>query len=578
MSAAPVHGWLEPRKLVPLLVALAAPALAWAGPAAKQRRGDAATEAGLRIYRDGTLPGGRPLRASAQSGTARTGADAACAGCHRRSGFGTSEGPIAIPSVTASALFGWSEAAPPRPAPVAARGMAPANRAVAEQAGLLAARRARIASAQGARRRPPYDDASLARAIRDGVDVTGRPLGGGMPRYALGDREMKALLAYLRTLSTSPAPGVTAEELHLATVIEPGVDPARRRAVLEVLQAFVHDKNAGTRSEEQRRAAGIEREYRAYRTWVLHVWDVSGPAETWERQLEALYRRQPVFALVGGLGSSSWSPVHRFSERNGIPCLFPQADLPATEAGFYTVYLSRGLPLEAEALAKHLRGRKSRAGITQVFRRDEAGAAAAAAFRRAMPPGTDLEDRVLEGTASRGFWDRLARERPGSILVLWVRAGDLAEAGTLVERGPEGESIYLSSTLLGASRPDLAYDARARLVHPLDLPRMREARLLRVKRWLRERGIAVVDEQAQMNAYFAVAVTADAVTHMSDLFSREYLVERIEHMVGNTVTPSIYPRVSLGPDQRFASKGSFIVKLAGRGTDALEPVSEWVTP
>jgi hypothetical protein len=114
------------------------------------------------------------------------------------------------------------------------------------------------------------------------------------------------------------------------------------------------------------------------------------------------------------------------------------------------------------------------------------------------------------------------------------------------------------------------------MVHPLDLPRARGPRLMRVERWLRERGIALSDEKVQLNAYFAIAVTADVVTHMADLFSREYLVERLEHMVGNTVTPSIYPHVSLGPGQRFASKGSFIVRAGPSGE--LEPESEWITP
>jgi len=81
-----------------------------------------------------------------------------------------------------------------------------------------------------------------------------------------------------------------------------------------------------------------------------------------------------------------------------------------------------------------------------------------------------------------------------------------------------------------------------------------------------------------MNAYLAVTVTADVVAHMADLFSREYLIERVEHVVGNTVTPSLYPRVSLGPGQRFASKGSFIVKLGGRGGGEPEPLSGWITP
>ena len=536
--------------------------------------------AGLRIYREGILPDGRPLRAVAQSGTIRSGADAACTACHRRSGYGTSEGPVTIPSITATALFGWSERPPERPlVPGAAGGLSPANATVAAQAALSAARLARIAAARGAQRRPPYDEASLARAIRAGVDVTGRPLAHGMPRYALGDEDLRVLLAYLRTLSTGPAPGVTAEEIHFATVIEPGVDPARRRAMLDVMEAFVRDKNAGTRKEDRRRSAGTEREYRAYRTWILHVWDLSGQPESWGRQLEERYRRQPVFALIGGLGPSGWGPVHRFSEQYGVPCLFPQVDLPAAAPGFYTLYLSRGLPLEAEALAAWLREHPPAGGVTQVFRQEEASAAAAAAFRTALPEGARPAERVVDGPPSREFWDRLAAERAGGAVVLWLPKSDLAEAGGLVGPASPVGAVYLSATLLGSARP-ATWDGGGpvRLLHPLDLPQARGSRLLRVKRWLHDRAIPLLDEKVQMNAYFAVAVTADAVGQTSDLFSREYLVERLEHMVGNTVTPSIYPRVSLGPDQRFASKGSYIVRPGGRGADDLEPVSGWVTP
>jgi hypothetical protein len=347
--------------------------------------------------------------------------------------------------------------------------------------------------------------------------------------------------------------------------------------MLEILRAFLRDKNAGTRSEAQRREAGTERMYRASRTWTLDVWELTGPSEGWEAQLQAHYERSPVFALVGGLGAASWAPIHAFSERVGLPCLFPQVDLPVlSETGFYTVYLSRGITLEADALAKWLGERAGAPGarVVQVSRRDERSAAAAAALRAA----TAVEDRVLDGPADRAFWEQLAREAEGASVVAWLEPGDLAEAEALLERGGV-EALYLSATLLGRARPALARsgDDRVRLVHPLDLPRAREPRLLRVKRWLRERGLAPADERVQLDAYFAVTVTADAISHMAELFSREYLVERIEHMVGNTVTPSLYPRVSLGPGQRFASKGSFIVK-AGRGGDELEPLSGWITP
>ena len=585
MTAGTESGRWTLRRIAPFVLAALAGPMAAAVPArsgAADRPDADPIEVGRRIYREGMLPSGQPLRGMAQAGVQRVGPEAACAGCHRRSGYGASEGPIRIPPVTGASLFEWQEVTPPASASAAPPGMTAANPAVAAQAARMAARNARIAAQMGARRRPPYDDVSLARAIREGIDSTGRPLGSGMPRYALRDDEMKALAAYLQTLSAHPSPGVTADEIHFATVIQPGVDPARRRAMLEVLKGFVQDKNAGTRSEVQRREAGTERMYRAYRKWVLHVWDLTGPGDGWGAQLQALYDEQPVFALISGLGTAAWRPVHEFSERIGVPCLFPQVDLPVTsDPGFYTVYLSRGISLEAEALAKYLHDRGKDGPVTQVFRREGASAAAAAALRGAMPDGggAGLHNRVLDEPPTRAYWERLARERAGSTLVLWLSGPDLAEAGALTEAGSPVEAVYLSATLMGGDRAlAAAGDGRVRMVHPLNLPRSRGARLLKAKRWLHEKGIALSDELVQMNAYFAVTIAADVVAHMADLFSREYLVERVEHVVGNTVTPSLYPRVSLGPGQRYASKGSYIVKVGGRADGELEPLSEWITP
>ena len=55
-------------------------------------------ETGRRIYEDGMLPGGEPLRAMRPEGFVLEGRHAACVTCHRRSGMGSVEGQSTAPS------------------------------------------------------------------------------------------------------------------------------------------------------------------------------------------------------------------------------------------------------------------------------------------------------------------------------------------------------------------------------------------------------------------------------------------------------------------------------------------------
>lgn len=506
---------------------------------------------GQRIYREGTGASGQPLNALGAAQTALSGKDVACAACHRRSGYGTSEGRFVVRPIIGPALRQERTAAMPN---------------------------ARSQARLGAAQRPAYTEALLVRAIRSGLDAAGKPLDAVMPRYMLSDDETAALAAYLFSLSAAPSPGVDGQEIHFATVIQPGVAPERRRAMLDVMQAFVKDKGANVRLDEQRREAGNMRMYRAYRKWVLHVWDLSGPSPTWGAQLEAYQRQQPVFALVGGLGAASWAPIHAFSERMEIPSVFPQADLPVLAGpNNYTFYFSRGAVLEAQVLAKFLREQGDAGAIVQVYRREDVGAAAAAAFRSALTPGTVLVDQVLDGPADEAFWRRV-HSTPAGALVLWLGAQDLA--GVQAQDGGAAPVLYVSSHLLSGRLPQALNGAGAnvRLLYPSDLPPQRDARLLRNKLWLHNKGIAVTDEVVQMNTQFTLAVVNDVAGHIMDSFSRDYFVERIEHAVGQTPTASVFQNVSLGPGQRFAAKGSSVVQLPDADNPHMRPLSGWIVP
>jgi cytochrome c553 len=504
---------------------------------------------GQRLYREGITGSGAPLKAQGAGQALLGGAAAACVACHRRSGYGGSEGQLTVRPITAAALF-------------------------EEQT--LAVRSPRIKAQLGSRQRPAYNAALLARAIRQGIDSAGKPLDPLMPRFALGDDDLAALTAYLATLSAQDSPGVDEEEIHFATVIQPGVTPERRRAMLDVMQAFFKDKGANVRLDEQRREAGNMRMYRAYRKWVLHVWELSGASDTWDAQLQDFYRQQAVFALVGGLGNVSWKPIHAFAERMEIPSVFAQVDLPELAGdNFYNFYFSRGLTLEAEVLAKFLREQTGApTSVLQIYRADESGLAVSAAFKAAATAAQEVKDLRLEGTADNAFWQRALAGNPDAV-VLWLGKADLE---ALPSTASAAIPVYGSYALLGGKVPSALTNAgsNVRLIYPSDLPPRHESRLLRTKMWLHSKNIALTDELTQINTQFAMTVVSDAIGHMMDSFSRDLMVERIEHIVAQTPSPSMYQSVSLGPGQRVAAKGSSVVLLGEKGQ--LKSLSDWIVP
>lgn len=519
----------------------------------------AAKLVGQHIYRDGVLASGQPLRATVQKGVALAGAAAACVNCHRRSGLGGSEGQSNIRPIAGRLLFSSS---PVGPAP-------------------------RGTSAGVAGVRPAYTSIGLARALREGIDPAGRVLDRLMPRYALGDDEVAALHAYLEQLSSTAAPGISDREIHFSTVIAPGVHPDRRRAMLDVLHAFFSDKNGGTRMEARRRETRSERMYLAYRTWVLHIWELTGAPESWRPQLEAYYRERPVFAVIGGLGSGSWKPVHEFCEEAELPCLFPDIDYPVDDgAGWYSLYFSRGIALEADVLARQLSETQSGSSrVVQVFRDDQQGRLPAQRLRDALRR-RGIDDALTDYPVSGGplhaeFWSGLLRDERPAVLVAWLGHADIRGLGATGDPPPGLLSIYLSATLCATDPfPPLpeAWVRRLRMVDLSDRPANRAGNLARMNAWLRARQIPLAHARTQANAFFAATITADAIQHIGEHHSQDYLVERVEQMAGSSPFSSIYPRLSLGPGQRFASRGGYILGFPQGAAGMAEPVSDWLIP
>jgi hypothetical protein len=503
----------------------------------------AADAPGRRLYREGVLPAGARLRGELPGGVVLEGASAACASCHRQSGYGGVEGQTFVLPVTAATLF--QERVPQRAELFA--------KLYQEDLSLTA-----LARLHNLGTRPAYTAETLAAALRDGRDPSGRALDPLMPRYRLDDRALADLTAYLRTLAATPAPGVDSREIHFATVMTsgvPGADPAARQAVVGVLEAYFRRKNTDVARVMRQAPLYKEDAAAGARRWVLHVWDLTGPPESWPGQLASRYKEQPVFALLSGLGAADWTPVHDFCEREQIPCLFPETDLPPATPGAYSLYFSAGLTLEAETLGRHLR--ETAAGgalrVLQVSRPgDPRSAVPAAALRRSLENAATvrLEDRTpadLPAALQEG-----QEGRPDAV-VLWLPAADLANlpdppAGKPVPR------LFLSRSLLGETPPPAAWSGHVVLLDRFAPPGADSPHAYRARAWLRARGLAPSHERLQLDTWFTLSLTEAALMHLVDNFSRDYFIEAVERETQRVPNPGVYPHLSLGPGQRFASK------------------------
>jgi hypothetical protein len=116
------------------------------------------------------------------------------------------------------------------------------------------------------------------------------------------------------------------------------------------------------------------------------------------------------------------------------------------------------------------------------------------------------------------------------------------------------------------------------MTYQFTLPGKKIPRIYRVRAWMRSRKIELTQEPIQLNTFFAVSITDHALVHLVENFSRDYLIESIEHETENSLNPGVFPHLSLGPGQRYASKGSYIVKLPANVGGDIQAVSDWIVP
>ncbi len=552
------------------VLAASLPLTAILGPAAETPiPSDPQEDIGRRIYREGRLADGSPLRAIRPEGFVLEGEQAACVTCHRESGMGSVEGSLElsllVPPVAGPLLFA--------PARFAGTFLNEGHHWVPNKAWARALTR-------GA-----YDDGSLARALREGLDPDGQPLIAPMPRYALDESSLSALAAYLRGLGAAPAPGVETDGLHLATVVTP--------------DAPIRAGRGGDRG-----AAGLGGRFPGLRQTL-------GPAS-----LGAVGPVRDLVRAVGGPLSGAAGLRHPVRGRwcrmaAGTPLLrgAPGPLYPAIPGGrprgrsglLFALLLPRGHPGGAAArrpLACRVPGARGQAATHRSDVQRRRRAAGRRGLDRAL--GTEAQPespRRFRPTAPAAGLDALGE---ATALALWLRPEEIALLVAAMPEGPGSGPLYLSSLLAPPESLALppAWKARVTFVSLFDdLGLQGEIARLRLAHWLDRQELETGgDLRPRADAYAAAYLLTRALGEIRGQearrpgvpLSREHLLEALEQEVNKYAdgTPLVdpdshvafYGRMSLGPRQRMAARGGALLRFMSPESHRLVAVTGRIVP
>jgi hypothetical protein len=486
------------------------------GLAAPPARGLTPEESrGKQIYARGTSASGVEIKAALGEDRSGGGTEVAasalpCGGCHGLDGHGGKEGGVRPSDITREAL----------------------GRAASGEGGREG----------GGRRRPPYDDHRLIRAITLGLDSAGNRLHVAMPRYRLTRQDAADLLAYLKRLGHEEEPGLGAGAIHLGVLL-PGAD--RPGSPSEALRAALTARGA-----EVNREGGIY----GRRLDLRFVPLPEAPADSAERgsKLREALALDPPFALLAVSLAGDEAGIAAAAAAAGVPLITaltprPREDFPLNRQVFY---LTPGLAEQVAAL------------VEAAARALPQGARSLAIIPSAAPELFGLAGTAAAAARERGFTVVPAE---GAAALLLLDGGEGArELLRRVEASGHHPLVLLPAALAEARGDDLFATVPAALrdrllvalpVPPPSAPAPAAA------------GLPAHHATLQKAAVATLAVLIEGAERTGRELTREKLIAALETLY--RFDAGLGAPVTFGPNRRIGARGAFIAVVAGpAGVDA----------
>lgn len=491
----------------------------WLGGPAMALELTAQEAAGKRLYREGISDSGAQV--SARVGAADIsvpGSVLPCANCHGQDGAGKPEGGVRPPPLS------WQRLA-------LGSGTRQAN----------------------GREYPAYSEASLARAIQQGLDPAGNRLDPAMPRFALALADQRNLTAYLKRLSDDRDPGVTGDTLRLGTLLPGSGELAQAARVVEgVLRGCIERINA---------EGGIHG-----RQLQLVVLDPGPDRASAQRALERLLGPEQVFALVMPMAPALAGTLAAQLDAAGVPAIAVLNQEPYSRQVFEPM---PGLREQLLSLADYAEASlQARAGATSIVYADATQA----------PLARQLQAQL--------------KERGWAQVQVQAFEGEAPEASAVFFLGAASAFRQLTGALLAAGRTPYLLAASGQVAGELvELPEQWSRRVFLAYPFVpgdwtaagrtaltavRERqGLDGRQALQQVGAWCAMVLLEEGLKRAGRDVSRGGLVTALEGL--HDVQTGLTPPLSFGPGRRQGMAGAHVVTLELPGP-LFYPVAPLVRP
>lgn len=484
---------------------------------------------GQQIYRRGISPSGKEIKVIiGDSSDPIPAAAFACANCHARDGAGKPEGGVTPSNLTWDALA--------RPYEV---------------------------TSQGGRKRLPYTERLLKRAITLGLDSSGNRLHTAMPRYQMSQEDASDLIAYLKKLGRDLDPGLSETSISIGTLaVTDGRFADMSEAVKSALRAYFADIN---------RQGGLFNR----RLDLKIIESGESPAERL-KALKQSVEGEEVFALTSVFMAGADEEIAALCKDQEIPLvgaftLDPRSDASANP---FVFYIHSGLDDEAWALGRFASEKyaaENPAAVILHTQEKPTRAAAARIKELCAKSNWSAVETIETGRDQFDIAEIVEKLMARRVAVIFFLAPNEIQKSFLDRTGSLRPTIFIPGSLAGREMTQSASQVFLSLT-ALPSDRSEEA-MAEYLRLAREHNLPARHLASQLSALASAKVLIEGLRRSGRDATRQRLIGSLEGMY--KFPTGLTSPVTYNANRRIGCRGACIAEVK---SGKLIPVSEWIEP